>query len=345
MKHRLLSTLAAFGFAAFGMVFAAPAPQIQEDKAPDRVGYIPKAKYQPVPSRVVGVLVSDVVKVMGNEGRSGPPDAMAFSSGGGSYRWVYVPAINGMPAIIQNLQVKVGAQGDQMRIYPALNMANATTAKDLWGIKGPFALVEVEVNDKLGAPADEGFVATKMTQIDGTRDYPIHATEAVEQGKKRYGQWRAMQQGSIDAALVKAQKDAIADQPVTGPRETNEMVHISWLPDVERLRVRFLTKITDGAYQHGGGVDLEARPVPLPALPIKGGIRPRPQIAPPQRIPGFRWGTQFGVEFGVSYEFDKTGNLAKIQTLPIESFRNMLPPPPNAGGPGRFPLPPQPVDR
>lgn len=345
MKYRLLTSLAAFGVAAFGVVLAAPAPQIQEDKAPDRAGYIPKAKYQQVPSRVVGVLVSDVVKVMGNEGRSGPPDAMAFSSGGGSYRWAYVPAINGMPAIIQNLQVKIGAQGDQTRIYPALNMANPTTVKELWGIKGPYALVEVEVNDKLGAPADESFVATKMTQIDGTRDYPIRATEAVEQGQKRYGQWRTMQQGAIDGGLLKAQKDALGDQAATGPRETNEMVHISWLPDVERLRVRFLTKITDGAYQLGGGADLEARPVPLPVLPIKGGIRQRPQPAPPQRFEGFRSGTQFGIEFGVSYEFDKTGNLAKIQTLPIESFRNMLPPIPGAGGPGRFPLPPQPIDR
>jgi hypothetical protein len=327
------------------MLVAAPAPSIQEEKAPDRAGYIPERKYQALPGKMVGVLVSDVAKIMGNEGRSGPPDAMAFSSGGGSYRWAYVPAINGGPSIIQNLQVKIGAQGDQTRIYPALNMANPATVKDLWGITAPFALVEVEVNDKMGAPADEGFVATKMTPLDGTREYALKATEAVEQAKKRYSQWQTMNKDTLDTAMLKAQKAALAERAPTGPREVNDMMHISWLPDVERLRVRFRTKITDGAYQIAPSGNLEF-PVPRPVPPVKEGIR----RAPPLRVGGAKWGDQFGIEFGVSYEFDKAGNLVRIQTLPPESFRNQLSPPPGLErrDPPALPvvpLPPQPVDR
>jgi len=39
---------------------------------------------------MVGVLVSDVVAMVGRRARR-PPDAMGFSAGGGSYRWIYVP--------------------------------------------------------------------------------------------------------------------------------------------------------------------------------------------------------------------------------------------------------------
>src|SRR5262245_39215382 len=78
------------------MAVAAPGPSgPAEEPFKDRANYIPQRKYQSMPGKVVGVLVPDVVKVMGQEGRSGPPDAVAFSSGGGSYRWAYVPSPNG----------------------------------------------------------------------------------------------------------------------------------------------------------------------------------------------------------------------------------------------------------
>lgn len=327
MRRTLGAGLATIASAA-AFSFAAPAPPLAEEKAPDRAGFIPQRKYQALPGRIVGVLVGDVAKIMGNEGRSGPQDAMAFSSGGGSYRWTYVPAQPGA-SLIQNLQVKTGPQGDQVRIYPALNMANPTTVKELWGIAAPYALVEVEVNDKLGAPADEGFVATRMTALDGSRDFPIRIAETVEQSKKRFETWKQGRHETLDAAMLKAQKEAIGAEAPTGPRETQEMMHVSWMPEAERLRVRFLVRVTDGAYRYSNGAERD-RPVPFPLPPVggKGG----PQIAPPPppRFGGVRWGTQFGVEYGISFEIDKAGSLAKIQSLPAEGFKATLPPPPMA---------------
>jgi hypothetical protein len=230
---------------AVSLVMAAPGPTgPAEETLKDRAGYIPQRKYQALPGKMIGVMVPDVAKVMGQEGRSGPPDATAFSSGGGSYRWVYVPAPKGN-ALITKLQVQIGEKGGNVKVYPALNIANPNTLKDLWNVTTPYALVEVEVNDKLGSPADEGFVATNVTVLDGTKEYPIKISEAVADAKKRYQTWIKDHQQEIDEALTKIQKDALKDQKATGPKETEELMHVSWLPESNSLRVRFSTRITD----------------------------------------------------------------------------------------------------
>src|SRR5262249_38557648 len=72
-------------------LLAAPVTPTTHETIKDRKEFIPNRQYQSLPGKVVGVLVSDVAAMMGQEGRGGPPDAMAFSSGGNSYRWVYVP--------------------------------------------------------------------------------------------------------------------------------------------------------------------------------------------------------------------------------------------------------------
>src|SRR5262249_13232560 len=162
---------------------AAPIPVKTEETIKDRTTFIPYRKYAPLKEKMVGVLVSDVVAMMGQEGRGGPPDAMGFSAGGSSYRWVYV-AVTEKP-LINNLQVKIGEQGDRIKIYPSLSMANAQTIKQ-WNIAGPYALVEVEVNDSNGAPADESFVATKMTQLDGTKDFPLKLNDVIADARKKY---------------------------------------------------------------------------------------------------------------------------------------------------------------
>jgi len=320
------------------LAVAAPTPGPIEEPIKDRTGFIPQRKYQALGGKVIGVLVPDVVKVMGQEGRGGPPDAVAFSGGGGSYRWVYTPAPRGNP-LITNLQVHTGEKGDKIKVYPALNMANPTTIKDLWSITTPYALVEVEVNDNLGAPADESFVGTNMTVLDGSNEYPLKVAEVVDQMKKKAQAWQKDHEKEIDEALAKTQKQALKDQKPTGPKETEELMHVSWLPESKSLRVRFLTRITDGAYNYGGGANLD-RPVPLPLPPQKDA----PGRPPPPRENGVRWGTQFGVEYGLSYEVSKNGTLERIQILPIEGFNKVLPPPPVAPGGGRLPrdLPPPP---
>jgi hypothetical protein len=312
--------------AAANLGLGAPAPSESEEVFKDRAAFVPQRKYQPLKETTVGVLVSNVQAVMSNDGRGGPADAMGFSRDCQSYRWIYVP-VSEKP-LISGLNVRVGEKGEQTKTYPSLSMANAQTVKQ-WEITAPYALVEVEVNDRLGAPAEEGFVATKMTTLDGTKEYPIKVADAIEDAKKRYKTYLKDQEEKLEKEMTKAQKDAIKEEKATGPRETVELMYMTWLPESKSLSVRFRTKITDGAYKTGGGPNID--PPPLPP----GKADPFLKVKPPPRPINFRYGTQFGVEFGVAYEFSKKGTLEKVQTLPIEAFKNAIPPPPGVDRPGR----------
>lgn len=322
--------------AASLLALSAPDPTANEDVVKDRADFVPQRKYQPLEGKVVGVLVGNVVKVMGNEGRSGPADAFGLSSGGGSYRWVYVP-VKDQP-LINSLKVRVGPKGVESRVYPKLSLANPQTVKQ-WNVPGGNVLVEVEVNDGLGAPPEEGFVATNMKVIEGTKEYPLKVAEVLDQLRERYQNHLKEQQTAIDRALGEAQAKAIKDnRKPTGPRETDEIMHVSWMPETQQLRVHFRTKIIDGAYQFGGGV--ERVPPALP--PIKQGEAPVERPVPV--VEGVRFGTQFGVEFGVAYEVGKAGKIERTRTLPIEGFSKELPPPPAIRRPiDPIPLPPRPL--
>src|SRR6516164_1818047 len=107
----------------------------------DRKGFIPYRNHQVLKGTAIGILLTDGQPVLGNEGRSGPSDQLVFATGGGSYRWVYVPTGNGT---IRNLQVPVGDQGNT-QTFPSLDMANPKSVAQ-WGIKQPYSLVEVQVN-------------------------------------------------------------------------------------------------------------------------------------------------------------------------------------------------------
>ena len=87
-------------------------------------------------------------------------------------------------AIITNLQVPTGDKG-QVKVYPRLNMANPKTVKH-WGVKNPYTLVEVEVNDGDGSPAGDSFVASNVKVLEGTKEYPLKVAEAVAEVSKRY---------------------------------------------------------------------------------------------------------------------------------------------------------------
>src|SRR5262245_2601628 len=90
---RRTALLLAAGALAALVAHAAPAPvpATTNETVKDRAAFIPHRKYQPLPGKVVGVLVGDVRAKMAHEGRSGPADAMGLSVAGNSYRWMYVP--------------------------------------------------------------------------------------------------------------------------------------------------------------------------------------------------------------------------------------------------------------
>lgn len=284
-----------------GVALAAPAPQLQTDTIKERDSFIPHRKYFSLPGKTIGILAGDVREMMGQEGRSGPPKAYGFSAAGGSYRWVYTPAQD--KSIIQNLQVAVGENGNRIKVYPALNMADPDTVKP-WKIDAPYALVEVEVNDAQGAPPDEGFVATKMTRLDGTREYPLNLPDVVADGRKRYQRFLDEQATRIEDGLAEAVRKHLKGEKPTGPRETRELFYITWLPDQQVVRMHFRTQVTEGALVTGRGG--RQRPLPRPAPAVN-----RPAL-------NARFGKLIGVELGLAIEVTRTGKVDRVLTLPIE---------------------------
>jgi hypothetical protein len=175
--------------------------------------------------------------------------------------------------------------------------------------------------------------------------------------RKRYATWKTEQKEKLDDAMMEAQKKAIKDRKPTGPRETNELVYMTWLPESKKLRFNFRTTLTDGEYKWAGGGPFDRDPIPLPPppLPIKPGqpvppavppglaAPPRAAFPPPPRPfrPRVRYGTSFGIEYGMSYEVTTAGKVDRILTLPAQSFVKELPIPPGIG-PIRAPVDPLP---
>jgi len=200
----------------------------------DRATYIPVRKYAAVPGKAVGVLLSgkDMVAL---DGRSGPPDALTFSTDGNSYRWVYVPT-QGNP-LITNLRLPVGDKGE-FQVFPALDMANPKSVVP-WGVAEPISLVEATVNGGLGSPASESFAGTSFKVLDGTKDYPLKVNVVVTDLKKQYAEHLKAIEKDIEKAMAAAGKKALQDKQATGPREKTELMHVTWLNDREVLQVRF----------------------------------------------------------------------------------------------------------
>lgn len=329
------------------MADAVPLPSEEKgDIVADRANFIPNRKHIPIPGKIIAVLATDAAPVLSTEGRSGPADQLCIGWNGGSYRWVYIPSDG--DAIINNLQVPV-ADGTK-KVYPRLNMATPTSVKK-WDIDKLYALVEVEVNDGDGSPANDSFVATKMKKLDGSKDYPIQVVEVIADLKKQYEAHLTEKQKDIDAAMDEAAKKALKDRKPTGPRDKSTLMFVTWMPESEKLVVRFQSKITDGDYKYGNGINIEFQPRPLPPGPAQGGP------APPRRLEnGLRYGTQFGIEYGAQFEVGKAGKVDKIKTLEPQSFTMELAAPPAFDGvrprplplpvpPMKLPPPPLPVEK
>jgi hypothetical protein len=326
--------------AVAGAALAAPIPAgPTEEVVADAKAFVPNRKYLAHAGTVIGVIASDVAAAQGREGRGGPPDAMGFSVDGSSYNWMYTVSEEANP-LISGLRVKVGPNGDDTVVYPKLDMARPKTVA-AWDIKAAYVLAEVEVNNGKGCPADEAFVATKIKPLDGTKAFPLKVEELVKAATVRFA---ADADKAVDAETwEKARKDALGDRKATGPKESRDVMYVTWLSESKRLRVAFLRAATDGDYKQGGGANVD--PPALPALdPPPPGAKPGRQ-PPPPRLEGVRWGTQFGVEYGRAYEFSTAGELVAIKTLKPKATKAELPPPPMNPRGGPFPLPPPPLPK
>jgi hypothetical protein len=154
-----------------------------------------------------------------------------------------------------------------------------------------------------------------MKRLDGTKEYPLVLPDVVKQLQERYKKHKEEQAKVLDAALDDSQKAAIKDKKVTGPRTTNEVFYITWLPETQHVRMHFRTTVTDGA---------------LETMTIAGGKRPRT----------ITYGTKFGIEYGMGYEVDKNGKVERVLELPVEAFKTEIPPPPSGVLPPGAPPPP-----
>jgi hypothetical protein len=284
-----------------------PAPPAPRSPEPPR--FLPYRKFADLPGKAVGLLVSGAGAVLAAEGRAGPADALVFVRGDGSYRWVYVTVH--AQATINHLDLPIG-DGSRTRRFDSLSLASPQTV-GRWGIRGPYTLVEVEVNGGLGSPASDSLVATDMRTVEGTSNYPLRPAQVIERLRLRYATYLKEQTRALDQALDRARRQALGNRPATGPRETSELFYATWLPDRERLQVRLHTGMTDGDYRSGIGV--------------RRGPPPAGDVPPAVPATGMRYGTMFGVEMGVTYEVSKTGNLERTDPLPIRTFQVEIPPP------------------
>ncbi|MBI2807598.1 MAG: hypothetical protein HYX68_21670 [Planctomycetes bacterium] len=316
-----------------------------------RQAFIPKRKHVAVGAKVVGILLANGQPVLSTEGRSGPADQLVFSYGGNSYRWIYVPAV-GNPQIT-NLQVPLAEKG-KIKSYPALDLANPRAVLQ-FKVMQPYALVEVEVNDGLGSPAGDSFVASKIRVLDGSKEYPLKVMDVVTIVKTAYEEHLNSQKAAIEKALTQAAQKSLKGKKVTGPRERQDLMYLTWLPEAKTMRVHFRTTISDGAYALVGGGNPLRDPPPLPLPPKRKIAPPKGAVsfmapeefvrrAPPKGF-AIKTGTTFGVEFGKAYVINVKGEVIGTEVLPIETFTRQLNARPGFGGPRPFPLPVPPVKK
>ena len=327
----LLATL--FGLAAFGLPALADPPETGVIK--DRSTFMPKRQWAAVPGKIVAVLLPGGKEIGALDGWGGPADLLVVAHGRNSYRKTYVPT--GDNPQVTGFSVPVGKDGKTQQ-YPALNVCNPRDVVP-WGVTQPYTLVEVTVNDGRGSPAHDCFVATAFKVLDGTKDYPLKVTEAIGDLKKRYAKF--LSEKNVDKELTDLAAKVLKDKKATGPRETSELMYVTWLPESETLLARFKTKISDGAYtitKNPIGPKLPIDPRLPPGKLQPGGdsvpfrvIAKRPDLA-------IKTGTMFGIELGQSYEVNKKGEIVRIDELPVDTFTQQISMP--VVGPGPLPLPP-----
>jgi hypothetical protein len=254
--------------------------------------------------------VFDVKDGVAAEGRTGPPGAVGFASGPGSYRWVYLPAADGDKGA-DRVRLPVGTTGGQDVEFPRVRLATRTDMERL-GIPGPYALVEVSVNDGRGSPGGEAFVASRLRLLERP-DGGLRVGPKVEELRKKFEEFEAGQTEAVARAVRGLAEQELGGRPLTGPRETTRRVRVTWLSESDRLRVEFRTRVTDGEYKTGKGTE------------PSGG--PRPARGPGRSPAGGRFGTMLGVEFGMAYEVFEDGKLAASEPIPLSAFRRDIPAP------------------
>lgn len=172
-------------------------------------------------------------------------------------------------------------------------------ARNPFGLSRPAHLIDVEVNGGRGAAANLHFVATRVRVLDGTADYPIDATAALGEARRRWNEFVAAQATAIAAAL-EAASTAPTGPMTAGPTERAfEGVSPTWLPESRRLRVSYVRWVLRWSTQ-------VTRPPP-PSCPPGAPCALDPDIIN-------HYG--YGIELGLDLEFDAAGRLVVDEPHP-----------------------------
>ncbi len=185
-------------------------------------------------------------------------------------------------------------------------------------------LAELEVNSGRGSPAEDRFVATRIRVLDDPAYTPL-VDQVVADCRSRYSAFLREQADAIDRAMDEARKKTPEARKLAGSRETTEQITLSWLPREERVRARFLTKISEGPSQTGKGTELKATRGP-------GGA-----AAPPAGSGRTTYGTTLVVEVGATFLVSRSGKFEEPEFHKPTSSTLNLPRPERSerrGGPG-----------
>lgn len=281
-----------------------------------------KPTFGPLPGRAVGVLARDVSEAFEAEGRSGPKNTYGFAVGRHSYRMLYVPTGDNGDDGGETVFVAVGEESGERVKFESVELATT----DVQRLPDePYCLVQVEVNNGLGSPETDRFVATNVEIVERTRSMRLDVMQSVRDARERFAKLVDEKAALLDQRLHKLKQEAIGDDQPTGDPEHAVEEFVTWLPDKERLLVRLTRRMTAGKYRSGVGTPLKVPRDSKPEPPAQDGSD------------GVRYGTMFCVSLSSEYEYDQTGALRKSAASPVGTVIRELEPPKAARGAGPRP--------
>lgn len=268
--------------------------------------------FSPLGEKAIGVLALDIQRSLEDEARSAPPNVVGFAHDLDSYRLVYLPCSPDDDGA-ETLIVRVGSEGRERKRFDSVRLATAESLAQ-FGVSRPYELVELEINGGLGSPRTESFVATHLTIIGQTSEYPLDPSAVVKRLQHNYELHVRGLQKNIDHRLQQVAA-RVLERP-TGPRESRQATYVTWLSKKAQLQIEFRTEISNGRYSYANGTakTSEAGNIGAGSTQDENGK-------------SLRYGTKVGIRLGMRYTVARDGKLASIVPIEMEEFIETLPPP------------------
>ncbi len=128
---------------------------------------------------------------------------LGFSSGGGSLRLIYLTCPKSSPES-EDLTFRVGPKGMVKERFDSVCVGKKSSLDELNPERNMF-LVEVEVNNGRGCPSVDAFVATRLTVLDGSTEYPLSVDATVRRLQRESERALKDQRRVLDQAMLKVQ--------------------------------------------------------------------------------------------------------------------------------------------